>query len=295
MNKLVIFLVCCCLIIPAGISLLVPTVYAEGPGDVNNDSLVDNSDVTYLLSYLFMGSSSPPHPIDADIDGSPGINLGDVLQLIGYLYTGCDLLPYTGVSVRVGSQIRFSSDLIFPIDTVTHSTQDTTYIKIIDNGGPDLMGMIIPISYASQPGEVEVTLNQVSFSGSILPTAWTKNAVIDNVNKTVLLYLYPQFPTLPSLDSGTVGTVATLYFTKTVNGRPLAISATEVPPSHQFILIGSYCADTLGGVSPSERIFTPMLSLALNGDSNCDGIVDVGDVVYTINYLYRHGPPPCGM
>lgn len=178
---------------------------------------------------------------------------------------------------------------------MTHSTQDTTYIKIIDNGGPDLMGMIIPISYASKPGEVEVTLNQVSFSGSILPAAWTKSAAIDNVNKTVLLYVYPQYPSIPSLDSGTTGTVATLYFTKTTDGNPLAISATEIPPSHQFILISSYCADTLGGVSPSERIFTPMLSLALNGDTNCDGKVDVGDVVYTINYLYKKGPPPCGM
>jgi hypothetical protein len=29
------------------------------------------------------------------------------------------------------------------------------------------------------------------------------------------------------------------------------------------------------------------------GDVNCDGVVDVGDVVYLVNYLYRGGPPPC--
>jgi len=29
------------------------------------------------------------------------------------------------------------------------------------------------------------------------------------------------------------------------------------------------------------------------GDLNCDEIVDLGDVVYLINYLYRDGPPPC--
>ncbi|MGB2980862.1 MAG: NosD domain-containing protein [Candidatus Zixiibacteriota bacterium] len=28
------------------------------------------------------------------------------------------------------------------------------------------------------------------------------------------------------------------------------------------------------------------------GDANCDGVVDVGDVVYLVNYLYRGGPPP---
>ena len=28
------------------------------------------------------------------------------------------------------------------------------------------------------------------------------------------------------------------------------------------------------------------------GDANCDGIVDLGDVLYLINYLYKGGPPP---
>jgi hypothetical protein len=28
------------------------------------------------------------------------------------------------------------------------------------------------------------------------------------------------------------------------------------------------------------------------GDVNADGAVDVGDVVYLVNYLYRGGPPP---
>jgi len=28
------------------------------------------------------------------------------------------------------------------------------------------------------------------------------------------------------------------------------------------------------------------------GDCNCDGVVDLGDVLYLINYLYRGGDPP---
>jgi hypothetical protein len=28
------------------------------------------------------------------------------------------------------------------------------------------------------------------------------------------------------------------------------------------------------------------------GDVNCDGIINVGDVVFLVNYLYRSGPPP---
>ncbi|MGB7062151.1 MAG: cohesin domain-containing protein [Candidatus Zixiibacteriota bacterium] len=31
------------------------------------------------------------------------------------------------------------------------------------------------------------------------------------------------------------------------------------------------------------------------GDVNCDGIENVGDIVYKVSYLYRGGPPPCGL
>jgi hypothetical protein len=268
--------------------LLVPQVAAI-PGDVNGDGTKDFGDAVYLLNYLFKNGTAPPNPIDADVDGSPGINMGDLLQLIGNLALSCDLLPYTGVSVRVSSQIRFSSDLIRVADG---STRDTTEIKIINNGGPDLMGMVIPISFASQADEVEVDLAEVSFDGTIIPPDWSKASRIDNVNKTLLLYPYADQQTDTPLSDGTTGLVATLYFDQVAAGDPLAMSVTEIAPSHTFSLISAYCAD---GTPPSERIFSPMLSLALNGDVNCDGIVDLGDVVYTLNYLFKEGPPPCGL
>ena len=269
-------------------------------GDANGNGVVDIGDVTFLLTYLFeLGSPAwepPPNPCDADVDGSPGINMGDVLQLLGYLFGPpyCDLLPYTGASVRVGSEIRFSADLIFSMES---GMQDTTYIKIIENGGPDLMGMVIPLSFANEDSEVEVNLDSVSFWDGIFPfpwQGWALSSVEDNYNKRVLIYIYADQDT-PPIPTGTIGVVATLYFTKTSDGDPLAISTTEILPSHSFMLMSSFCADTLGGVSPSERIFSPKLSLALNGDVNCDGVVDIGDVVYTINYLFRYGPPPCGL
>ncbi len=262
---------------------------AADPGDINGNGFVDTGDAVYLVRYLFQGGSPPPNPIDADVDGSPGINMGDLLQLIGHLAFHCNLLPYTGASVRVGSKIRFSSDLITVADG---STVDTTRINIIANGGPDLMGMVIPLSYANQPNEVEVVLDNVSFDEAIVPPDWALAYEIDNVNKTLLLFPYADDYSDTPLDSGSTGLVATLCFSKVADGDPLAISATEVPPSHSLALISSYCAD---GTPPSQRIFSPMLSLALNGDANCDGEVTAGDIVYLINYLFRSGPPPCGL
>ena len=269
--------------------LLVPPASAI-PGDIDgNGSLEMTFDLMYLIQYLYGGGPAPPNPIDADIDGSPGINMGDLLQLIGYYFSSCSFIPYTGASVRVGSQIRFSSDLISIADG---STLDTTRINIIANGGPDLMGMVIPLSFANQPDEVEVELFDVNFDGTIIPPDWDRSYVIDNVNKTVLVRPYADNTSDTPLLDGTIGLVATLRFSEVADGDPLAMTTTEVPPSHSFSLISAYCAN---GTSPSERIFSPMLSLALNGDVNCDGIVNIGDVVYTVNYLYKGGPPPCGL
>ena len=142
----------------------------------------------------------------------------------------------------------------------------------------------IPLSFANKPNEVEVTLDNVSFNGGIVEGS--ASAAIDNVNKTVLLHSTGLIPV------GTTGLVATLYFTKTSDGGPLAMSVTEIPPSHSFMLIGPACSE---GAPSNDRIFNPKISLAKKGDVNCDGVVDVGDAVYITNYLYRGGPPPCGL
>ena len=46
-----------------------------------------------------------------------------------------------------------------------------------------------------------------------------------------------------------------------------------------------YLINYLYRASPSP-VPTPV------GDTNCDGVVDIGDVVFLINYLFRAGPPP---
>jgi hypothetical protein len=261
------------------------------PGDVDHDGDVDVNDPYYLIQYLFLGGSAPTVPIDADVDGSPGINLGDLLQLNGYLFFGCDLIEYTGVSVEVGSQIRISSTLI-PPDTVLGTTA-TIPVKIIENGGPYLTGMVIPLSYASDSGQVEVTLDYVDFSGGIVPLDWYTGSKIDNVNKRVVFYAYADPLGITPIDSGTVGTIAQLHFTRTsLDSLPLVMSTTQVPPSHSLVLIKNYCAN---GTSPSERIFTPKISLARKGDCNGDGEVDTGDVMYLINYLFLGTSPPIGL
>jgi hypothetical protein len=262
--------------------LFVPLAPAE-PGDVDGDGMAWTlGDLTYLINYVIRGGPPPPNPVDADVDGFPGINMADLLHFAEYFVTGdCWPLPYLGIGVRQSSEIWFSSDLIFSMET---GTLDTTCIKIVENGGPELSAMVIPLSFANEPNEVEVTLDDVSFKGSI--AEGSAAAAIDNVNKTVLLHSTGPLPV------GTTGVVATLYFTKTSDGSPLTMSVTEIPPSHSFMLVGPACA---GGAPSNDRVFNPKISLAKKGDLNCDGVIDIGDAVYITNYLYRGGPPPCGL
>ncbi|MCK4404252.1 MAG: hypothetical protein KAW02_04105, partial [candidate division Zixibacteria bacterium] len=37
----------------------------------------------------------------------------------------------------------------------------------------------------------------------------------------------------------------------------------------------------------------PAPEVPQTGDVNCDEVIDLGDVVYLINYLFRDGPLPC--
>jgi hypothetical protein len=282
MKKLVIFSVLSSFLIVVWGGFCCPPALAD-PGDVNGDGRTWTlDDLTYLIAYLVSGGPPPPNPIDADVDGFPGINMGDVVHFADYfVYGDCWPLPYVGVGIKKSIPIRFSSDLIFSMET---GTLDTTKIRIIGNGGPELSGMLIPLSFASQPNEVGVTLDSVSFEGSIV--GGSAMSLINNDDKTVLL------SSTGSLPAGVTGLVATLYFTKTSDGAPMSMSITEIPPSHSIMLFGPACAEV---VPSADRILTPRIFLSENGDVNCDGVIDVGDAVYITNFLYRGGPPPCGL
>jgi len=78
----------------------------------------------------------------------------------------------------------------------------------------------------------------------------------------------------------------------------------DLPASGNTFVVGVYLSDlgnpeAFDGVvletqwydwMPNTGHFT--FDSCLCGDVNGDGIVDIGDVVYMISYLYRNGPPP---
>lgn len=258
-------------------------------GDVNQNGIAyEVADVVYLCDYLFHNGPPPPNPIDAEVDYTAGINLGDVIQMIGVIQRDCVPIPdpYTGVGPSF-SNIEFTLPVITPGPGMVPF--DVT-IDLTDNPGPDLMGMAITFSYQHQAGHVGVDLNSVDFTSSIVPTEWEPEAYIDNVNKRALLLLWTPlgpWPPVP-LSSGTTGLIATLTFTRIENpeGAATFLSPTVFPPTSSPLLIGGQCA------TPDSRLI-PKYVCGKNGDINCDGKIDIADILYLINYLFISGPSPC--
>ena len=51
----------------------------------------------------------------------------------------------------------------------------------------------------------------------------------------------------------------------------------------------AFIANTQGRPFPMDKYASPCLP---TGDLNCDCVVNIGDVTYLINYLFKGGPPP---
>jgi subtilisin family serine protease len=56
------------------------------PGDANRDSLIDVSDVIFLLNYLYQGGPAPTPKAAGDVNADCRVDVGDVIYLVNYLY-----------------------------------------------------------------------------------------------------------------------------------------------------------------------------------------------------------------
>ncbi len=90
-----------------------------------------------------------------------------------------------------------------------------------------------------------------------------------------------------------------VYINDELRGENLDIFPTEFEyPGHGHVILNQFGASCGGGdevgntVMYIDKVKIHSVSLVL-GDVTCDGVVDLGDVVCLINYLWRGGPLPC--
>ena len=61
-------------------------------GDINDDDLINITDIVYLINYKYKGGAAPPDPNAADVNNDDLINILDITRLIDYKYKGIDRL-----------------------------------------------------------------------------------------------------------------------------------------------------------------------------------------------------------
>jgi hypothetical protein len=257
-------------------------------GDINgNEYAAEIADVIYFLQYLFSDGPPPVVRNDADLDNCPGINLGDVLQLIDCVQLGSsELFPPVGTDLVVPSGIKITTGWVIgaPGQIITME------VKINTVNEPDLYGLVIPLSYQNLPGQVELRCDYISFLGTLLENAGA-GYNIDVDNKRINIYGYPElYSDSVVILSGSDGVIAKIDFEVLSSGTPTEITATYYPPEHTVLLISKKAYE---GGDPPGRMLLPEFSLNYVGDVNCDGQLTVSDVVYMVNYIFHGGPPPC--
>ena len=80
-------------------------------GDINGNEVAGEiADVIYLMRYLYSDGPPPVVRNDADLDNCPGVNLGDLIQLIDYVKLGSsELFPPVGTDLVVPSGTKITT------------------------------------------------------------------------------------------------------------------------------------------------------------------------------------------
>ncbi|MCK4460337.1 MAG: T9SS type A sorting domain-containing protein [candidate division Zixibacteria bacterium] len=96
----------------------------RGNVDGDPDDIVDISDLTYLVDYMFTGGPPPPCPKEADLNGDGGVDIADLVYFVDYMFTGgpapvpCDYMPPPAKVSGQQADISFDIEYANGISTV---------------------------------------------------------------------------------------------------------------------------------------------------------------------------------
>ena len=222
----------------------------------------------------------------------------------------CDTL-YVEIYPPDQSQVSFPAQVRFPI-RVTNDIPNPA----IDS----IAGMLLLLGYASSNpaanARAEVAYNNTNLypfpdlENSIfrhLPTmefpqernwmmglaeqgtgvGWDHRALYLGYEGKVACSLQPTATNDPNFCGGSRVLLATLTFTLD-DSTTICIDTTWIPPS---IYHGFGRSDAVHYVPRDNMPYCVSIELSEYGDANGDGIINISDVMYMVNYLYRSGPP----
>jgi hypothetical protein len=253
---------------------LTPQAQAQ-QGDCDADGLVNASDLTYLIDYLFAGGPAP-NMTRCDCDNYPGVNYGDLWQLIDFLFVGATFYAPPGTDVPIPANVKF---LAFGEPDGIGQTQSV----ILVDAAIAVDCVLLPYSFAAGPGEATLDCSGVDFTGSV---GTNLSATIDNVGKTFIIS-NSLAPSVPSTTNWRV--LATANFTQVAPGTPVTIKPTSTTTLFPMLLAQSSYNPPNG-----TRVIFPIMLFSLFdvGNVDCLNGTDIDDVVYMIRYIFQGGPAP---
>jgi hypothetical protein len=134
---------------------------------------------------------------------------------------------------------------------------------------------------------VQITVNEV---GDQRPDLYPlPDSVQQNVGDTLRWHIYATDPDGPSITLSVAGLSRNYTLTDSGNGGgyfKFVPDSTQADSTYHVIFAASD-----GTLADSEFVVMHVTSFA-RGDANSDGNVDLGDLVFLLNYLYKAGPPP---
>jgi hypothetical protein len=260
----------------AALSLMPTIVWAQNPGDCDGSGVTDPDDAFYLLTYLYGGGPPPVNPADCDCDNHPGITGSDGFWLERYVFLlDNTLFPSPGTYLTEVSDTK-----IFTVGrTMGKAPNNTVAIWIAIPVGVRVDGFSLPFSFASESWEADLSIDSVSFVGSVIAGGASSN--LDNTKEE---FIIKHDPILGVSASGeTVGMLATAYFSQDAPGLPTEVVLTTtdrlLPELYQQDWLGDFGAHVK---SPSFEIRPP-------GDVTCDHQLDIDDVVAVISHIFSGG------
>jgi len=211
-------------------------------GDADGNGSTDIADMLFLRDYLFYNDSIPEDLDRADVDSIKGINNHDIVHFGHHLVYSVPLYcpPYNDTTLPV------TNDSLTIKYTVIPPGQTQAHVDLWYKSFDKTEGLSFPFQFNCPTSPL--TLDSISFSGSIFENYGLQDAVIDTINNKALVGISTFGDLLDSCD----GRVASLWFSlnSSVDSQYISIDTTTYDPGN-IVIFSKVVGDDLLGFIPT--------------------------------------------
>lgn len=252
-------------------------------GDANCSMQTNVADMIYVLNYLYVQGPEPcPFIETGDVDMIPGISHNDAQLINNFIFLAGDP-PYC--PPFADSLIPVSGDTVEIITRPINPHETEAVIEIWLKAKEELQALALPFEYTcSEPGLV---LDSIVIGPDLTGESTQLVAdFIDSVSNKAAIG-YANIGSYYGIGPGDI-LIATLYFKLQDNPGPqfIHLDTTHVDPSNRYIFT------RWEGMSFTTDAFLPVFLEYICGDANNDGVPNISDAVWMLNFVFLGGPPP---